>query len=98
MYAVGALAGLDGEFVVDDGAAWVAVDGPLRFVAADGYSIETGDVGIDLKTRTLASNRAVSGRLPIGRFSANRLRADLAARTVTLSGNARLRIEQGVVR
>jgi hypothetical protein len=28
-YAVGALAGLDGEFVVDDGAAWVAVDGPF---------------------------------------------------------------------
>jgi lipopolysaccharide export system protein LptC len=82
----------------DPSVEQVTVDGPLRFVAADGYSIETGDVGIDLKARTLASDRAVNGRLPIGRFSANRLRADLAQRTVTLSGNARLRIEQGVVR
>lgn len=35
-YAVGALAGLDGEFVVDDGVAWVAVDGPLALRAPAG--------------------------------------------------------------
>lgn len=35
-YAVGALAGLDGEFVVDDGAAWVAVDGPAAQAAPAG--------------------------------------------------------------
>ncbi len=35
-YAVGALAGLDGEFVVDDGAVWVAVDGPAAMAATAG--------------------------------------------------------------
>ncbi len=76
----------------------MTVDGPLRFAAADGYRLETGDVGIDLKSRVLASNRRVAGQLPIGQFSADRISANLETRTVRLSGNARLRINQGVMR
>lgn len=70
----------------------VAVDGPVQFQAADGYKLSTRDATVDLKTRTLQSGGAVEGSTPMGNFSADRLTADLEARTVTLNGNARLRI------
>lgn len=76
----------------------INVDGPLRFVAADGYRIDTGNVGVDLNTQTLSSRSPVSGSLPIGTFRADRISANLQSRTVRLSGNARLRINQGVIR
>ncbi len=74
----------------------VEVDGHLRFVAADGYRLDTGAVGIDLPSRTLASRRRVNGTLPIGRFSADSISANLDSRIVRLQGNARLRIDQGL--
>ena len=40
----------------------------------------------------------VDGTLNIGRFSANQLTADLDQRIVRLQGNARLRINQGVIK
>jgi lipopolysaccharide export system protein LptC len=70
----------------------VRVDGPIRFTAADGYTLGTRDATVDLKTRQLASGGAVSGTTPLGTFSANRLTADLNQRKVALKGNARLRI------
>jgi lipopolysaccharide export system protein LptC len=73
----------------------VAVDGPVVFQAADGYRIETRDVAIDLKTRRIASGGPVDGRMPLGTFSANHLKADLNRRTVVLDGGARLHIVQG---
>lgn len=74
----------------------VMVDSNLRFVGADGYRLETGAVAIDLKDRSLRSGAPVTGTLPIGRFSANRISADLDRRIVRLQGNARLRIDQGL--
>lgn len=74
----------------------VTIDSQLRFVAADGYRLETGAVAIDLKGRTLASGTPVSGSLPIGRFSADTISADLDRRIVRLQGHARLRIDQGL--
>jgi len=50
---------------------------------------------VGLKSRQLVSGGAVEGRLPIGSFSAGRMRADLNTRTVMLEGRARLRIVQG---
>jgi lipopolysaccharide export system protein LptC len=76
----------------------VMVDGRMAFTAADGYRLETGNVAINLTTRRLTSGLPVTGSLPIGSFSADRISADLVDRTVRLSGNARLRINQGVVR
>jgi lipopolysaccharide export system protein LptC len=55
-------------------------------------------VGVDLKTRRLESRGRVEGRMPLGRFSADRMSADLPDKQVVLSGNARLRIEQGGLR
>jgi lipopolysaccharide export system protein LptC len=82
----------------DPTADTVAIDGPLRFVAADGYRLDTANVAFDMKTRRLSSGQRVTGNLPIGTFSADRLSADLDARIVRLSGNARLRINQGLNR
>lgn len=76
----------------------VAIDGPILFTAADGYRLETRNVAVDLKSRQVQSTGPVDGRMPLGTFSANMMRADLPNRTVTLDGRARLRIVQGGVR
>ena len=69
--------------------------GPVAVRAANGYRLDTNDATIDLKQRTLTSDRAVTGTVPQGNFSANGMRANLEDRTVTLDGNARLRIVPG---
>jgi lipopolysaccharide export system protein LptC len=70
----------------------VAVQGPIKFQTSDGYTLDTHDATVDLKTRRMQSGGAVSGTTPMGVFSGNRLTADLEKRTVSLDGNARLRI------
>ncbi|MFZ5748901.1 MAG: LPS export ABC transporter periplasmic protein LptC [Pseudomonadota bacterium] len=70
----------------------VAVEGPIQFQTADGYTLETHDATVDLKARKLQSGGRVSGTTPMGTFSGDRLTADLEQRTVALDGNARLRI------
>lgn len=70
----------------------VTIDGPVSFRAPDGYTLDTSDATVDLKTRRLRSGRGPTGTVPQGRFSADRLDADLDSRTVTLTGNARLHI------
>ncbi len=71
----------------------VKVDGPIAFRAADGYRLDTHDATVDLKERKLESGGAVTGTLPQGPFSADKLSADLENRIVRLDGNARLRIQ-----
>ena len=77
----------------DMDAQQVHLDGPVLVTAPDGYRLTTQDAVLDLKDRKLASGGAVNGAVRQGTFSANRLHADLIARTVTLDGNARLRIQ-----
>jgi|CXWL01.1.fsa_nt_gi lipopolysaccharide export system protein LptC len=76
----------------------VSVLGPVVFSSADGYRLETRDVAIGLKTRKLASGGPVDGKMPLGTFRADRIRADLGAHTVTLDGRVRLHIVQGRAR
>ncbi|MBB5710377.1 LPS export ABC transporter periplasmic protein LptC [Sphingomonas xinjiangensis] len=70
----------------------VAVNGQIRFKTSDGYVLNTQNATVDLKSRTLQSGGAVTGNTPMGVFSGNKLSADLEKRTVSLNGNARLRI------
>ncbi|RYY23598.1 MAG: LPS export ABC transporter periplasmic protein LptC [Sphingomonadales bacterium] len=70
----------------------VSVQGPIKFQTSDGYTLDTHDATVDLKTRQMQSGGAVSGTTPMGTFSGNKLTADLEKRTVSLDGNARLRI------
>lgn len=76
----------------------VSVLGPVRVVGADGYRLETRDVTVDLKARTVRSHGPASGAMRLGRFEAGNLSADLGTRTVVLGGGARLKITQGAVR
>ncbi len=76
----------------------VSVPGEVRFAAADGYNLVTRNVLIDLAARELRGEGGVSGAVPAGTFSANRLEVDLAARTVLLEGNAKMRMVPGKLR
>ena len=76
----------------------VAVDGPIRVVGPEGYRLATRDVTVDLDKRVMSSRGRVSGQMPLGRFEAGGLNADLDERTVGLNGGVRLKIVQGAVR
>lgn len=103
---------LSAQLELDDGLAFivadhglydledevVTIDGPLEFRAADGYRLRTSNVLVRLDERELRSTGEVDGRIPLGVFSADRMRVDLPTRTVLLEGGARLRIEQGTGR
>ncbi|MFO6446511.1 LPS export ABC transporter periplasmic protein LptC [Erythrobacter sp. NE805] len=79
-------------------AETMAVEGPVRLTASDGYAMTASGVSVDLKSKTMAGDRGVSGEVPAGTFSADSLRADLAARTITLEGNARFTMIPGQLR
>ena len=83
----------EGSYAID--REQVAIPGLVQFTAADGYRIGARNVTIDLPGRTLVGNGRVNGVIPAGSFSADSFRADLAARTLVLSGNARLRMIPG---
>lgn len=76
----------------------VRVLGPIRVAGPDGYRLNTSDVTVDLRRRSVTGSGGVTGEMRLGQFSAGRLRADLADRTVTLDQGARLKIVQGAVR
>lgn len=73
----------------------VKIDGPIDFQGPNGYALGTRDATVDLKTRRLTGTGHVSGTTAMGTFSGNSLTADLDERTVTLRGNARLRVVPG---
>jgi len=76
----------------------VTVTGPVRMTAADGYNITASGVSINLKTKRMVGKGGVSGTVPAGSFSANRIEVDLPARTITLDGNARIQMIPGKLR
>ena len=85
-----------GQYDIDQEV--VSVVGPMRMLAADGYRMLARGVSVDLANKLLVGAGGVEGEIPAGTFSADRLTADLSARTVTLTGNARLRMEPGKLR
>ena len=90
------LAAKGGSYDYDRGAVDVA--GPVTFTAADGYRMTTGHVAIDLKGQKVRGSGGVNGAVPAGTFTAERLVADLNARTIALEGNARLVMTPGQLR
>jgi lipopolysaccharide export system protein LptC len=76
----------------------VAVEGPIELVAVDGYRMTANGVSLDLEEREMVGKSGVEGEIPAGSFSARSMRADLAARTLTLEGDARLTMVPGKVR
>lgn len=76
----------------------VDIIGPIQLTAADGYRLATRDVGVNLNTQRLESKGSVEGTMPLGRFTADKLQADLPQKKVVLTGRARLHIRQGAIR
>lgn len=76
----------------------MSVPDGVRVTAADGYRMTARGVSVDIPEKRMVGSGGVSGAVPAGTFSANRLEADLDARTVTLSGNARLNMVPGKLR
>lgn len=74
------------------------VNGPLRLTAADGYRFVASGVSIDLASKRLVGTEGVTGAIPAGTFSADRMEADLDARTFVLIGNSRIRMVPGELR
>ncbi len=76
----------------------VAVDGPLKLMAADGYAMEADGVTLNLDTRRMVGSNGVSGSVPAGTFSANSISVDIDERVIALDGNARLTMVPGKLR
>ncbi len=85
-----------GTYDID--AETVTVSGPVRLTASDGYAMTASGVSVDLRTRTMQGTAGVEGEIPAGTFSANSMRADLSARTITLEGDARFTMIPGQLR
>ncbi len=70
---------------------------PVTVTASDGYRMLMRNVAIDLDSRTAVGGEGggVTGTIPTGTFSAQKIVADLDGRTVALQGNARLRMVPG---
>jgi len=76
----------------------IAVNGPVNFAAPDGYKMTTRNVDIDVRSKVAVGSGGVDGTVPTGTFRADSMQADLESRTVTLQGNARLRMTPGKLR
>ena len=76
----------------------VRATGPINFLAADGYRMTTSALSIDLNTRRVLGAGGVSGAVPAGTFSADRIVADLNERSITLDGHALLTMQPGKLR
>lgn len=85
-----------GRYNIED--QLIAVEGIVRFTAADGYRMAARNVSIDLPGKTLFGDGRVEGAIPAGTFQADSIRADFEERTVSLIGNARLRMVPGQMR
>jgi len=82
-----------GSGVYDFARQLIDVPSPVNFETSDGYRMVTAGADIDIGKRKLVSQGRAEGRIPAGTFSADRISADLEARTVTLDGHARLLME-----
>ncbi len=74
------------------------VDGDVRLTTADGYNMVARGVSVDLAAQEMRGRNGVSGMIPAGTFRADRMRGDLAARTIVLDGNTRGRMVPGKLR
>jgi lipopolysaccharide export system protein LptC len=70
------------------------VEGPIEMQTADGYHMRANDVNVHVKQQVMESRAGVNGVLPIGYFSADKMRMDMNSKTMTLDGRVHLHIDQ----
>jgi lipopolysaccharide export system protein LptC len=76
----------------DPASDQIRVPGPVTLSTSDGFELSVSNVDVDLRQRLMSSDNPVTGRLPIGSFSANSIRANIDTRQVSLRGNVRTRL------
>jgi len=69
----------------------VEMDGPVKAAQA-AYRVDSGTVTLDLKQNRTFSDVPLTGALPIGKFRAGGMRADVTGQTVTLIGGVHLNV------
>jgi lipopolysaccharide export system protein LptC len=69
------------------------VYGPVRLSEGDGYRMLVSQVSIDLKSNRASAKGGVTGTVPTGTFSADRMTTDFRQRVVVLEGRAHLRMQ-----
>ncbi len=68
------------------------INGPVKLDSDAGYSLDSSTVDIDMASRVVKTDAAVTGTLPIGSFRAGNLRGDIQGRNMVLAGGVHLRI------
>lgn len=79
-----------GEFRIDENR--LLVNGPVKAESQSGYSLDGGEIMVDINTRMISSGNPVTGRIPVGAFRADRFTGDVDGRRVVLEGRTHLRI------
>lgn len=72
--------------------------GELEFSDTSGLNIIARGVSANFRQELITASGPVRGWTKVGTFSGDRLKVDIKGRIVTLSGNARLRIDQNAIR
>jgi lipopolysaccharide export system protein LptC len=70
----------------------LVVSGPVRMHSANGYSLNGDEIRVSLLDRTVATDRPVTGTIPLGRFRANAMRGDIDGKRIQLIGATHLHI------
>lgn len=73
----------------------IVLGGPASLSTTTGYRLQTSAVALDLKNHRAFGDGGVTGELTTGPFRADRIAADMAARTVTLDGHVHLTMLPG---
>ena len=81
---------LSGRYFMDKDR--LQINGPVTMQSANGYSLDSATIDIDLNTREVTTDAPVTGTLPIGTFRAGNLQADVQGRRMVLDGGVHLRI------
>ncbi len=79
-----------GRYFLD--ADRLQINGPVRLDSANGYSLDSSTVDIDLNSRKVSTVAPVSGEMPIGHFNAARMSGDIQGRRLVLDGGVHLQI------
>ncbi len=70
----------------------LVVRGPVMMHAANGYSLNGDAIRVSLLDRTVATDRPVSGTVPLGTFRAGAMTGDIDGKHVRLGGGTHLHI------
>ncbi len=68
------------------------INGPVKLDSTAGYSLDSTTVDVDLNSRSVSTDAAVTGTLPIGTFRAGQMQGDVQGRRIILDHGVHLRI------